>query len=963
MNLMKLGEKALAQNASLARISNTRSSRKSSNPNKGRRGQVFQTFARPGRGLTAFILFLVQTIGLFPAVVFALPSNPSVQAGSATTTQTAPDTLTINQSTQKAIINWDSFSISNPERVDFQLSHGASGVTLNRVTGDTPSNIFGTLTSNGQFMLINPNGILFGANSRVDVNGLVATTSDISNSDFMAGNYNFNIAPDIARSIINRGSLNVADGGLLALVAPGVANEGIINAKLGRVSLAGANTFTLDLYGDQLVNIGLNSQVTEKVIGPNGDALNALVSNSGSIFADAGTVRLDVNSAKGIVDNVINMDGVIQAQSFQQKNGKIILSGGSSGNVQVNGTLDASGYGAGETGGTVHVLGENLNLLGATKIDTSGDFGGGEILVGGDYQGKGAVQNAQNNNVYSNAEFYADALTQGNGGRIIFWADRRTQFLGRLKARGGKLFGDGGFAEVSGKEELFFNGTADLSASNGKTGSLLLDPDTITVKNGSGSTASGAVTIGGSSVNNATIYENTLEALSSTTDIILLADDSITMENLSDGTLDLAQGSGNSVTFTATAGNITFSDTSDALQTAGGAITFTAGGTITLGALTSGGGDITLKSKDLNFAGAINSGAGSLAITAQNRVVSFGVTTITPTTLGLGDATGTDMTLSGAELGRITTTNLTLTSASVTVDNVTAANSNNISGTVTLNATEDNSSVTFNNTSTFNTLTVNADQGIAINGNLTTDTGALTLEGDADNSADTGDSISIASGVTLTSASSMTLDATTGGISSAGTASFNATGNLAFNNTFISGGATTLSAGTTGDITLTNSANDFTGAVSITSARNVTLVDTNAIDLGASTISGTFGLTAGGAVTDSGTLAVTGTTTITAGSTNNITLDDSSNNFGTIAITSGNNVTLVDAGAIDLGASTISGTFGLTAAGAVTDSGTLAITGVTTIAAGSGNNITLDSAANNFSTIDRKSTRLNSSHT
>ena len=131
-------------------------------------------------------------------------------------------------------------------------------------------------------------------------------------------------------------------------------------------------------------------------------------------------------------------------------------------------------------------------------------------------------------------------------------------------------------------------------------------------------------------------------------------------------------------------------------------------------------------------------------------------------------ATAGDYTLSGAELQNITATGLTLGDASngsITVNGITAANSNNISGAVVLNATADNASVTFATAaSTFNVLSVNADDGITIAANITTDVGAMTLEGDIDNAADGNDDISIAGGVILTSAGSMTLDATTGGI-------------------------------------------------------------------------------------------------------------------------------------------------------------------------------------------------------
>ena len=138
------------------------------------------------------VSFMIYLLGIFPSLLFALPSDPTVQAGSVTINETSADHLTILQGTDKAIIDWRSFGILGNERVDFQLP-SSNGVTLNRVTGNEPSAIFGKLTSNGNLFLINPNGILFGAGSQIDVHGLVATTSDIRNEDFLIGNYNFNI--------------------------------------------------------------------------------------------------------------------------------------------------------------------------------------------------------------------------------------------------------------------------------------------------------------------------------------------------------------------------------------------------------------------------------------------------------------------------------------------------------------------------------------------------------------------------------------------------------------------------------------------------------------------------------------------------------------------------------------------------------------------------------------------------
>ena len=164
-------------------------------------------------------------------------------------------TTTITQSSASAIINWNTFNIGVGETTKF-IQPDASSVALNRVTGGLgPSQIYGTISANGRVFLVNPDGILFGAGSRVDTGGFSATTHDISNADFMAGRYKFDIPGKPDASIVNLGSITAADTGIVALVAPGVRNAGIITANLGTVALSAGNGFTLDFYGDKLITL------------------------------------------------------------------------------------------------------------------------------------------------------------------------------------------------------------------------------------------------------------------------------------------------------------------------------------------------------------------------------------------------------------------------------------------------------------------------------------------------------------------------------------------------------------------------------------------------------------------------------------------------------------------------------------------------------------------------------------
>jgi filamentous hemagglutinin family protein len=930
-----------------------------------RRGRVFQVSKKPGNTAIFLVSFLTYLLGIFPSMVFALPTGGTVQAGSATINQPSSQQMTIQQTTEKAIIDWQGFGIGSAEQVDFQLSQG--GVTLNRVTGNDVSNIFGKLTSNGDLWLINPNGILFGANAQVDVHGLLATTSDISNTDFLNSNYNFGIPSSLSSTVVNQGSITAAEGGLVALVAPGVQNMGIITARLGKVSLASGKTFTVDLYGDQLINLGVDSQVMGQVTGMDGEVLSSLVTNSGSVFADGGVVRLDVNAAQGIVDRVINMDGVIQAHSVSEQNGTIILSGGDAGEVSVTGTLDASGYDEGETGGTVHVLGDVLNFSGNGLIDVSGDLGGGTLLFGGDYQGQGSVPNATDVYIGPDTQTFADAATDGNGGKVIFWADRRMRFYGIVKGRGGKYFGDGGFVEVSGKEELFFDGLVDTTAANGKTGTLLLDPDNIIIESGSGTPTadSGAVTF--------TTYETTLENNSATSNVVLLATSSINIGASSSDVVSIdLQGSGTSITFTVTNGAISFLNSNSSISTQGGDINFSAKDGLTVGNLVTNGGEISLLGSSLSLIGNLNSGTGNITISHSDGG-----------SIGLGSAASCGgicgMTLSTTDLDKMTANKLSiggLSNGDIYVggfDQSATTFQNEVELIVGTHISGAKGEINFEgSSSSFTTLTAKAVNGIEVNTDITTTAGSLTLDGDSDNALDqlsAKDDINIASGVTLTSASAISLSAKTGGINAAGALTLSAPSSISLTGNVTAVGAVDLTANSgitlNNNITTSSSLNINANSSTLSLASGVVLNSTGALTLAASDVSSLGDLTltsTGSTINVNSSLVSTGAVAMTASSglnLNNSTLtgaDDITLQGGTgLTLVSGMGITS-SAGSITLGASggtiTANGALTLSSNGSITVSNTLTSAGTTTLNANSGITLGANFTANGAVVLD-----------
>ncbi len=876
MNVFEMNQRAFPGVAAGGSLSSTSVDVKSSPVSARRTGRVFQVSKKPSNVAVFLVSFLSYLVGVFPSMVFALPTGGTVQAGSATINQPSSQQMIIQQTTDKAIIDWQGFGIGSAEQVDFQLSQG--GVTLNRVTGNDVSQVFGKLTSNGDLWLINPNGILFGANAQVDVHGLLATTSDISNADFLNSNYNFGIPSNLSSTVVNQGSITAAEGGLVALVAPGVQNMGIITARLGKVSLASGKTFTVDLYGDQLINLGVDSQVMGQVTGMDGEVLSSLVTNSGSIFADGGVVRLDVNAAQGIVDRVINMDGVIQAHSVSEQNGTIILSGGDAGEVKVTGTLDASGYDEGETGGTVHVLGEMLNFSENGLIDVSGDLGGGTLLFGGDYQGQGSVPNAMDVYIGPDTQTFADAVTNGNGGKLIFWADRRMRFYGIVKGRGGKYFGDGGFVEVSGKEELFFDGSVDTTAANGKTGTLLLDPDLITIHSGEGTPTadSGAVTF--------TTYEATLEANSAISNVILLATNTILIgKDFNDVVkLDLQNG----ITFKVKNGSISYQNDNSSINTQGGDINFFATDTLSVGNLVSNGGDISLSGSTLSLIGNYNSGTGSIKISHSDGG-----------RIGLGSSATCggvcSISLSTTDLDRMTANKFIigdLTNGDIYVagfDQSATSFQNEIELNVGTHISGAKGEINFEGSSSFTTLTAKAVNGVNVNADLTTTVGSLTLDGDSDNGVDqleAKDDINIASGVTLTSAGAISMSAKTGGITAASALTLNAPTSITLTGKLTVAGAVNLTANSginiNGGIETTSgliNINANSSALSFGDENTIldsTLTSASSLTLSASSISSNGSLTTSSTGTTSINTSLTSAGTLSM-SANGLTLSNS----------------------------------------------------------------------------------------
>jgi filamentous hemagglutinin family protein len=388
-----------------------------------------------------------------------LPSGLQVAAGQASVA-TQGTQMTVRNS-PNAILNWQSFSIGAANQVRFEQASAASKV-LNRVTGNDPSQIFGSLTSNGQVWLLNPNGVLFGQGARVDVAGLVTSTLRLNDNDFLKGLYRFTALEGDKGTVRNEGAITSSNGGQIVLLGSRVENAGSIDAAGGSVALASASSV-------ELVDTGLPN-LSVKVDIPAGEVLNL-----GRLSAPGG--RIDVYGA------IVNQQGLVQADSLgPDAQGRIVLKASDTLLLADGSRTQAQGVGA--AGGSVDLLGDKVALVGSAQVDASGTTGGGSVRVGGGLQGQDAsVGNASAVFFGPDASIRADASgAAGDGGRIILWSDSATRAYGALSARGGSLTGNGGFVETSGGWLDARPARVDLGAA-GQAGSWLLDPNTLFVNN------------------------------------------------------------------------------------------------------------------------------------------------------------------------------------------------------------------------------------------------------------------------------------------------------------------------------------------------------------------------------------------------------------------------------------------------------------------------------------------------
>nr|MDN1066498.1 filamentous hemagglutinin N-terminal domain-containing protein [Escherichia coli] len=684
------------------------------------------------RGVRAMALSLLSGMIMManPVTAANLPTGGQIVAGSGSIQTPSGNQMNIIQNSQNMVANWNSFDIGKGNTVQFYQPN-SSAVALNRVVGGGESKIMGNLKANGQVFLVNPNGVLFGKDASVSTSGFVASTRDIKNDDFMNRRYTFSGGQKAGAEIVNQGALTTNAGGYIVLAADKVSNSGTIRTPGGKTVLAAGERVTL-----QLDNGGLTS------VQVSGDVVNALVENRGLISARDGQVYLTAFGRDMLMNTVLNVSGVVEAGGMHRQDGNIVLDGGDSGVVHLSGTLQADN--ASGQGGKVVVQGQNILLGKGSSITATGSQGGGEVYIGGGWQGKdSSIRNADKVVMKDGARIDVSATQQGNGGTAVLWSESFTNFRGQISAKGGENGGNGGQVETSSHGNLQAFGSVSASAKKGKAGNWLLDPLDITIVNGSSSSvtessdASGfevSPSASGSQVSNTSI----INELNNGTSVTVLTS-STTAGGNQNGNItvdaDINKTNGADATLTLKAdGNInvnnSITSTHGKLNVNLAAANTSSTGTITLGnnvSITTNGGNIT--------AGTAN---------ASNSVTI----NVTNTTLN---------TTNNSDKGDIT----------LTADRIDVRNANITTGNFTLNATANGANlndVTLMAAHDINLTGKNTNTaGIYLGGsnNLTATNGSINLTGNSTN----GMGIDLNSGNTLT--------ATSGAISFNGTSGKN----------------------------------------------------------------------------------------------------------------------------------------------------------------------------------------------
>ncbi|MFT4563244.1 MAG: filamentous hemagglutinin family protein [Gammaproteobacteria bacterium] len=625
-----------------------------------------------------------------PGLAFAGPSGENVVGGAAVINRPNATHTLIDQSTQNAIVNWQSFSVDSEEFVIFNQP-GASSSILNRVVGSQQSTILGQIQANGRVFLVNPQGILFGQGAKVDVGSLTASTLDISNNDFMSGRYVFARSSDAVdgATVENAGEIKVGDGGYVVLAGDYASNSGIITARLGSVVLAAGNQMTLDLSNDGLVSFAVDEATVSSLAG---------VNNSGEVLADGGQIIMTAKVANDLVATAVNNDGLLQAHRIVEQGGEIYLSA-AGGNIVQSGLIDVAAE-SNYAGGTVELIGDrDITLTAGSEINANGAGTGNGGVVNVIADGTLAVQ--------LDSDIYAIAGASGS---------------------------KGGAVEVSGHGSLKLKGDVTVGAG----GDIVIDPAILNLSAGTDSQSSGygASDLVGTQWVEGRLNVGTNVTLRASNEINAAAGGTAIVANLGSGNLTLQIATGGLFSGTAApSGNINLAGFEIDINGSFDALAGTNAGNVNLGKVSarnviikagSAAGNVTLNT------GGITTSDGDVLVEALGGAITIG-TGVLPGHVTASDASAfirmdaaLGLTVNGNLLAMATSTDggrasVDLSGQNIIVGNTVASGSSN-SALVSFNATDDivvNGSVMVDGVTNQGLVNFNAVNDIVVGGSVT----------------------------------------------------------------------------------------------------------------------------------------------------------------------------------------------------------------------------------------------------
>ena len=881
----------------------------------------------------------VRWVMLATAIQFAFYANPllanptgaSVVNG-AVNMQTTGNTLAITAS-DRSIINWQGFSIGAGETTQF-IQPSVNASVLNRVTSGDASQIMGALQANGQVYLINPNGVFIGNGATINVGSFLASTANVTDESFMRGG-NLTFSEASGAGIINRGTITANQGNVF-LLAKTVENSGTIQAAQGTVGLMAGTQFFLKKDETGAVKVKVDSSSVAGVKAGTGvansgviEAMQAQLEAQGNVYAlainQSGIIRatgvsrdasgtIVLSAPGGMIRNTgtmlaLNRDGSggrlsISGQEVSLSDLSILTAAGTGGSEAavggqieiaavedaiVAGRLDVTAGGSAK-GGRMVVTGRRVGVFGG-KLDASGGTGGGEILLGGDYQGLNPlVRNAERTYVSQDSIISADATVAGDGGKIINWSDNGTQFYGSATANGGAVSGNGGFVEVSGRDFLDYLGSVNTLAPNGVNGALLLDPTDMAIGPATANTG-GAGTAVDPFIPSASPSSLTWAAIQTALgggNVFVTTSGSPNTSGQT-GTITISASSGwssaNTLTFTAASGGNIVVDGLLSNALAGDLVLNTSGaGQINLNAnITLAAGDLTLNgSTVLTTAGA------GVTLTTSNGSINLGAINSTAATLknltliaGNGAITFSDAVGASTALGAIAVTSAanTLFTGGVNATSLIYTASSGIaqfegvqtfSGALTVIANGGINYATGSSATVGGVTTLNSSAGSVTIG------GALSSSGDVAITGNTG--VTTTAGITST-AGNIGITATTGALSLGG-AAITSVANVGAGTVTLAASAGALTILAAGDITSGGTVS-LTGSTGISTAGDITTTGDNVTFVSATTLNGNVAVN----TLSSGTVAFS--STLGSNNESNLTLTAGTGNINFVGAVGG----------------------------------------------------------------------------